>query len=736
MFFLLQPARLDTPQPTTFQVSSGIYIRHAPHDMVLFRDYSTILFKVKFGFHQREDHLHELLLSSCAIKETEFRSTCLLATPLTFNLQSLNTKLNSIHIALTNEQPMRMLGPPTIRPLLTTTPTPFERQLTGIVNNLIRLRRDLPLERPKRQLFLGGLAAGYIGSKLFSFFDHTSVDTASMYTKLTKGMDIINHHVIQEATAINLVQNQTFHKIHAAVAEFNLRIGEFRNETNKLTRDMHHGELRNLLLLTEALQEQLRSVELFQYSLILSACTSGRLPSSAVSPGALRRELTHMQRKLLDRNFTLVIPVNDLSSYFFHELTHCHFNHEKDEIVVSLSVPIKPSKVKYSLVETIAVPFLDTDSTGNPNLCSVDISHQLVVIEQGPFSTNAVPIDLAQSSQCSLKPRFCFYNEFSSTSRISTDCMRLLLTGATAEYLREVCPFHCRPARVNETSIVSLESKPDDAGIFAVTNPPANASVTCLHPNNTVRSITPLETTHSLGSHLIVLADCLCHIDLRTRIIRVPHPCRINSIAPNEVRILIPSRWTNLSSTFVLMADTVESDILTGPSFSNVTEIYDPSWQQKALVIGNDWNLKFPKYSDFVTHFTNHETTFTSYVGLLWNCVLTAAIICLWCRMNVTSWGARAAGAAYPTVAYLPTAQALDDASLDHKINVFLWTVGSICATSFIIFLIVLVVCIRKWRPKRFRLQCVPLQDTSDQHMTYEPEDHERPPLYPNLSGL
>jgi hypothetical protein len=268
--------------------------------------------------------------------------------------------------------------------------------------------------------------------------------------------------------------------------------------------------------------------------------------------------------------------------------------------VISLSVPIKPRNVDYSLVETIAVPFLDSSTPNITELCTVEISHQLVVIERSRFSTNAIPIDSAHSSRCSLKTRLCFYNEFSSSSRIATDCMRLLLAGSTAQYLREACPFHCRPARINDTSVISLESKPDQTRIFAVTNPPPNSAIICEFKNGTIASDTPVTFDNPIGSYLISISNCLCHIRLNTRIIRMTHPCRIHTNdTMNEVRILIPSRWTNLTSSYILLADTVKSDILSGKSYSNISEINVPYWKKQAIVIDNSWTLKFKQYSDF-----------------------------------------------------------------------------------------------------------------------------------------
>jgi hypothetical protein len=254
LFIIFSFVRSD-PTPPTIQVSSGIYLRHAPPDMVLFRDHATILFRVNLGFHHREDHLHHLLISSCAGHEAHYRSLCLLAVPLTRNLQSLNEKLDFIHSAMTNEPALRPLSPPAVPTIPTTTrrttttttttsaPTPEEQQIAGLVTNLLRGRRETSSYRPKRQIFLAGIAAGFIGTKLFSYFDHTTMDMPTMYKELTKGMDKINLHNIQEATAIYLLKNQTSNQIHSAITEFNRRFAIFRNETTKLARDLHYGEL-------------------------------------------------------------------------------------------------------------------------------------------------------------------------------------------------------------------------------------------------------------------------------------------------------------------------------------------------------------------------------------------------------------------------------------------------------------------------------------------------------------
>jgi hypothetical protein len=262
--------------------------------------------------------------------------------------------------------------------------------------------------KPKRQLFLGGMVVGYAVFKLFSYFDKTPVDQASMYESLTANIDVNSHHIIQVADSVDLLQTRTFTAIHDfTISLFNRRVATFQNESYHLFEDLQHGDLRQLLLIAESYQEQIRTIELFQYSLILSACTSGKLPSSAISPPTLQFELTKLNSNLRKSNFSLVMPITDLSSYYFHDLAQCHFNHEIEEITITLSVLIRPTSVTYKLVETIAIPFRRNINNKTQEICSISISHQLIVIETNTDNSiqskpNVIPIDPATSSHSKL----------------------------------------------------------------------------------------------------------------------------------------------------------------------------------------------------------------------------------------------------------------------------------------------------------------------------------------------
>jgi hypothetical protein len=104
-------------------ISSGVYLRHAPKDTVLFRDFSSILFKVQFGFYHAEDHLQDMLLTSCRAHSGAIRSSCLIALPLIRNLRTINEKLEFLHTALTNQIPVHPRAPPKLAQQSESNPT-------------------------------------------------------------------------------------------------------------------------------------------------------------------------------------------------------------------------------------------------------------------------------------------------------------------------------------------------------------------------------------------------------------------------------------------------------------------------------------------------------------------------------------------------------------------------------------------------------------------------------------
>jgi len=105
-----------------------------------------------------------------------------------------------------------------------------------------------------------------------------------------------------------------------------------------------------------------------------------------------------------------------------------------------------------------------------------------------------------------------------------------------------------------------------------------------------------------------------------------------------------------------------------------------------------------------------YKNSYDAYISLVWLILLTAAVVCLSCRVAMQTFNWR--HAAFANTGFIPVATAFNlDEALDQKLNVFLATVGAICTIAFIIFLSIILYKLRKWRNRKYTLQCVKSQD-------------------------
>jgi hypothetical protein len=645
----------ETPQ---IHVSTGIFLRDAPPNMVLYKDYGTIIFKINFGFTEKSNFAHHLLLSSCTYPNATTNPTCITALPLLTNLQTIGDKLEFLHNALNNRAaprdrdqvtfndppgPVTSAQPPspfsptptsnlirqpssspetfisseeidgspiTLPFLISNITAPQDEGENGWVSDNARERRKRSTNnRHPRQLFLGGLAAGFVTSKIFDYFGNSDIDTEKMYKTLSQGINQNQLHLIQKAKSVNLYKVDTERVLNLVAKEINALTAEFSDTASHIYSQLENGEIRQLLLLADSLQEQMRTIELFQFSTILSACAASKLPSTAVRPLILQRELSQFAIGLTNSSFELVMDLSDISPYYHHGLTQCNFNQRKVEVVITLNVPIKPIATKYQMVETISVPFLHITPDDTPNqFCHMDISHQFVILETTGNQTNVIPIDPANLSSCSIDKGICFYSDLYSTPKTATDCMKNLLEGRISNSIHEVCPFNCRSASPGEVSIISLTSQPNLDKVYAISNAANDTRIVCRDASGSITSEQQLYATHQVGSYFVSISNCLYSIELADRSIRIPHPCRINANLTNTVRLIIPSRWTSLSKELIVKARTVEKELRLLPAYKNVSEIYNPLWKQSAIVIDSSWQLKIM----FMTKFHQHEERFSS----------------------------------------------------------------------------------------------------------------------------
>jgi hypothetical protein len=202
---------------------------------MLYKDYGTIIFKINFGFTEKSNFAHHLLLSSCTYPNATTNPTYITALPLLTNLRTIRDKLEFLRNALTNRAAPRDRDEVTFNDppgAITSTqpPSPFSptpdsnliRQpssspetfisseeidgcpitLPFLISNVTapqdeggngwvfadakeRRKRSTNNRHPRR-LFLGGLAAGFVTSKIFDYFVNSDIDTEKEYKTLSQ----------------------------------------------------------------------------------------------------------------------------------------------------------------------------------------------------------------------------------------------------------------------------------------------------------------------------------------------------------------------------------------------------------------------------------------------------------------------------------------------------------------------------------------------------------------------
>jgi hypothetical protein len=164
----------------------------------------------------------------------------------------------------------------------------------------------------------------------------------------------------------------------------------------------------------------------------------------------------------------------------------------------------------------------------------------------------------------------------SASVRKDTECSKALSTGVDLDTLAEVCPLNCRLVG-NDISVISLNKNSGGEKVFAITNADIKTELVCKNGSTgeIVSRENLYEETHTIGTYIIRITNCYCAIETKSKLYRIPHPCRIVTDQKNIIRIAIPSRWTNEAKSQIIKAITVEKELVMATLFSNVREVYD-----------------------------------------------------------------------------------------------------------------------------------------------------------------
>ncbi|OXA40951.1 hypothetical protein Fcan01_24275 [Folsomia candida] len=353
--------------------------------------------------------------------------------------------------------------------------------------------------RTKRQAALAALAVGWVGAQLYNYVDPPSAatDFSKQYDHLQNSIDINSRNAIRLA---NTITNQN-HMIGSGFLNISsylgTRIKQNNNKIEDMQKSMQEGALRSFLFQARMSEDIYRSLELFQYASIQSACMTGRLSLQAVDYVTLNQEPLTLRTTLNKNNMTLVIPHGRLSSYYHYELTRCSFEPEQTIIEIQLNIPIKPLHEQVEITEIFSIPFFHKTDLGEPQICFVQHSHDFVILKNDmPF-----PISMADTSHCRISDGICQYFSLATRATSHAGCVKALLApqGTRFDVLHQACPFSCRLTNSAEVLVTKLGWH-NSLYRYAITQPPLNAEIIC-NNNSTLRNFELLEpnTTSPYG---------------------------------------------------------------------------------------------------------------------------------------------------------------------------------------------------------------------------------------------
>ncbi|OXA54745.1 Transposon Ty3-I Gag-Pol polyprotein [Folsomia candida] len=470
--------------------------------------------------------------------------------------------------------------------------------------NLTRYGRSVQWEifsnsnnsRPKRQAALAALTLGWVGSQIYNYVDPPSESTNfnQRYDNLLHNVDANSQNAIRFADVINKQNHLMGDSLVNISSYLGTRIRQNNNHIEDISKSMREGALRGFLFNARLAEDIYRSLELTQYANIQTACMNGKLSLQAVDYLMLKRELV----KLKPTNRTIVIPMNQLSSYYHHQFVKCSFDQKQSTTDIQLTIPIKTTKESVQIAELFSLPFYHHSIQHIPQICHLAHSHDFVIIKNNmPF-----PISMADNTNCKLSECICQYFSLSTKVSSHAGCVKALLApqGTRYEELHQACPFNCRLTNHEEVLVTKLGWH-ESYYRFAITQPPLTASIICV--NNTATQKFELLKSFNTSSYGVYIVEitCNCHISLGKShpVVVPPFPCITGNpdvIAFNfpKINLIIPSRWSKINIAEISKANIYNQPLYSTEGFTNLSDIYNPQWFTTDLVISPSPNSNLP----------------------------------------------------------------------------------------------------------------------------------------------
>ncbi|OXA48851.1 hypothetical protein Fcan01_16151 [Folsomia candida] len=722
--------------PARVHVLSGVFTKPVPDTVITYEDTTSILFKVKFDFTPPQNYFIQDLRDHCPpdFGRGSLSPICMMGPYVTGNFQAVTNRLNLMCQSLTALKPiiphMETIStvisknkrypeyhPVQINPVLTedldlsqetknefittqttTTPKPLvqgdpsDPRTRFQIEHDELVRRTLMQTRPplnQMQIHIPPPTTALPPPPTLTrrLPDFEILRRQAALAALAVGWNSIDINSRNAIRLANTITNQN-HMIGSGFLNISSYLGTRIKQNNKIEdmqKSMQEGALRSFLFQARMSEDIYRSLELFQYASIQSACMTGRLSLQAVDYVTLNQELLTLRTILNKNNMTLVIPQERLSSYYHYELTRCSFKPEQGIIEIQLNIPIKPLHEQVDITEIFSIPFFHKTDLGEPQICFVQHSHDFVILKNDmPF-----PISMADTSHCRISDGICQYFSLATRATSHAGCVKALLApqGTRFDVLHQACPFSCRLTNSAEVLVTKLGWH-NSLFRYAITQPPLNSEIIC-NNNSTLRNFELLQpnTTSPYGV-IIVEIPCSCYINLNDKHSTVvpPFPCLNgqtdkNTFKTPQLNLIIPSRWSKINVAELTKANNYNQKLYLTEGYSNLSDIYNEKWFEKDIVL----NLTQPGVRDFNSfqqYVLDYHHLFNPAIITVWMGFLSLFAIFLYYK----TW--KLSQQLFAFAMFIPGAKAENLSIIQH--NVVLFVITIIILISLILFLIFL----------------------------------------------
>lgn len=600
---------------------------------------------------------------------------------------------------------------------------PFHIRNGRSISSSIGRMEEPILVRSPRQAELLGLAVGYLGAKLFNYIDPPSpeVNYREMYTALKKNVDTQSQQFIQLGHSFEFEHHEIERGLAEIHSHLSMQMSFLTSKFDEFKTSLNAGLLRVYLLIARLSEDTYRLLEMVQYDKILSDCMASRLSMAAIEPKSLAEQLKLKQAQLSLIARELVISPETLSPYYHHALARCSIHQPKGQIDIQMDLPIKHLGQEVRIAEIFSVPFFHTAPKAPPQLCHLAHSHDNAIILDGvPF-----PLNLADSTHCTLERGICQYFPYSTTATTKVGCIRALLgDGLDVNKLQEACPFHCRTTDLSteEVSVIKL-GWVKGFYQYAITLPPVNSVVKCYKPNNHKTYSLREKDTSVIGTFLVELScGCEIHLSDEYPIVSTPFPCFTGKYQEHQaprINVVIPSRWANYNTTQMAMASTYDQPILTTKGYT-FSEAFNDTWFKHDLVL-NLSAAHLPNYDEFMIHFSNYHHIINPGMTILWLSVLSILGLYLFYH----NW--RLSQRLMVALSMIPVVRADDGGKVEHNWYLFLTMFGLL----ILMILVGLIICCCLFCVRKRKLKCVPVSPVDEIEIYRAPPRNSGPRINP-----